>query len=708
FVTAIVVLPMAVVSGYQLPLLIALIGSRTEDVGADVGSVYGYNTAGAIFGSLAGGFGMIPGLGALGTWRTITASLVALAVAGAAIAWKRREPVHPGILALAAGVAALALSMATGPTALWRHTPIGAGLTAGFGTTPNEMRSFIHDVRRGVYWEEDGVESSVAVTDTDSFSLMMNGKSDGNAIADASTMIMTGVLPAIVHDGPKRALVIGLGLGTSAGWLARVPSIEHVDVVELEPSVLRAARDAAAVNEGVMDNPKVRFVLGDAREYLLTTSERYDIIASEPSNPYRAGVASLFTVEYYEAAKRALAADGVFAQWVQTYAVGDATVKTVYATLASVFDSVESWEVQLGTDLLLLARNSAAPHDIGQLRARTDSEPFRSALREAWGLSGIDGLFAGYVAGPPMARAIRAATPTERLNTDDSTVIEFEFARSLGRSDNQILGMIRAASQRRPEFAPTLTGGAIDWAAVEELRPARSLQEEKAFNAEGFSGSDEALARVHARVSYASGRFDQVRLVWAQQPREPVHPIDVLLAAESWAEGGDDKCLALAERLREWTEADAEAVLARYHEKTGDLALATVHLERYFAARRTSAWGYRPLLRRTLATAWRVAEARRESVAPLLAALGQPFAAHVAEDRRVFARASIALEWGPPESCAQYLEPSEPWIPFDRPLLTRRAECYRRVGSRFAAQAQRDLDDFEASAPPVAFEPGSR
>ena len=147
--------------------------------------------------------------------------------------------------------------------------------------------------------------------------------------------------------------MIGLGTGSSAGWLGAVPSMERVDVVELEPIVLEIARQSHAVNQDVLNNPKVHVRIGDAREVLLTTSQRYDLIASEPSNPYRAGIASLFTQEYYRAASDRLTDDGLFLQWLQAYGVDASAVRTVYATMASVFPSVETWQTR-GGDIVLV------------------------------------------------------------------------------------------------------------------------------------------------------------------------------------------------------------------------------------------------------------------------------------------------------------------------------------------------------------------
>ena len=159
---------------------------------------------------------------------------------------------------------------------------------------------------------------------------------------------MRGLLGALSHPNPRRALVIGLGTGSTAGWLGAVPSIERVDVVELEPLILEVARACAPVNHDVLNNPKVHITIGDARETLLTTRDRYDVIASEPSNPYRAGIASLFTQEYYRAAADRLTDDGVFVQWVQAYEIDTPTLRTIYATLASVFPQVETWHTNPG------------------------------------------------------------------------------------------------------------------------------------------------------------------------------------------------------------------------------------------------------------------------------------------------------------------------------------------------------------------------
>src|SRR5262249_22337128 len=156
--------------------------------------------------------------------------------------------------------------------------------------------------------------------------------------------------------------------------------------------------------------------------------EKYDLVASEPSNPYRAGVASLFTQEYYRAVADRLADDGLFLQWLQAYAIDTQTTRTMYATLESVFPEVEPWE--LGSNaLVLVASRKPVRYDLPRLRERVQKEPYRSALLHTWRTSGLEGLFSHYVARASFARALaHAASPI--LNTDDRSVIEFAFART--------------------------------------------------------------------------------------------------------------------------------------------------------------------------------------------------------------------------------------------------------------------------------------
>src|SRR6185295_8360028 len=163
------------------------------------------------------------------------------------------------------------------------------------------------------------------------------------------------------------------------------------------PAIVHVAQVLSAVNREVLKNPKVHLVIGDGRELLLTTGARYDLVFSEPSNPYRAGVASLFSADFYRAVRQRLRPGGIFLQWLQGYELDAQVVRTAYATLASELPAVESWRIQRG-DLLLMATEQPVVHDLDRVRSRIGTEPYRTALARTWGVEGVEGFYAGYVA----------------------------------------------------------------------------------------------------------------------------------------------------------------------------------------------------------------------------------------------------------------------------------------------------------------------
>ena len=424
-ITFIVVFPAAFIAGIQFPLLIALLGRGRERVGSHVGGAYAFNTAGAIAGSLAAGFGLMPLLGATGCWLLAAYLLIALGALAIIVAVRARQLEIAGVASIIA-LFAIGGSFSLGPTAVWRHSGIGAGRAAD-PKSRRDIHLWVNEERRTLAWDADGRESSIALDAGDDLAFIVNGKADGSARGDASTQVMGGLLAAILHPNPRTACVIGLGTGSTAGWLGAVPSIDRVDVVELEPVVLRIAQAMSPVNHNVLANPKVHIRIADAREVLLASRAKYDVIFSEPSNPYRAGVASLFTREYYEAIASRLASRGIFVQWVQTYDIDNATFATIDHTLTSVFPHVETWSGESG-DLLLVATREPLLVDRNIIGARLRQQPWRDAVHNTWQTESVDEFFSHHLA------AIAAKTTS--MNTDDRTLIEFGFARTLGEGNS--------------------------------------------------------------------------------------------------------------------------------------------------------------------------------------------------------------------------------------------------------------------------------
>jgi hypothetical protein len=215
-VTGLVVFPAAFISGIQFPLLIALLGKGRERVGTHTGFAYAANTLGAIAGSLAGGFGLLPALSATGAWQLV---VVVLAFVGAAVwivAYKIEERVVRLVAPALITVLALLMLHATGPTPAWRQSPIGAGRGGDENVrSPNAVEAWLRLHRRRVAFQTDGIESCLGVTIESGIAFVINGKVDGNAVGDAGTQIMGGLIGAIVQPSASRALVVGLGTGST-------------------------------------------------------------------------------------------------------------------------------------------------------------------------------------------------------------------------------------------------------------------------------------------------------------------------------------------------------------------------------------------------------------------------------------------------------------------------------------------------------------
>jgi predicted membrane-bound spermidine synthase len=709
-VAAIVIFPAAVVSGLQFPLLVALLGKADRAVGRQLGTAFAWNTLGAIAGSLAGGFGILPWLGAPHAWCAVVTLLCALGTLAALLSPHPRPLSRKGrgekrtlratlALVISAGlcVAALACLLATGPTAVWRHSGIGAGRSVAVPHEPNARRAWIHDRRRAVVWEAEGVETSVALADTNGYAFIVNGKSDGNAIGDAATQIGPALVGGILHPHPTSALVVGLGTGETAGWLAEIPSIEQVDVVELEPAIDRIAEACADVNRHVLAHPKVRRLYNDGREVLLTATRSYDLIVSEPSNPYRAGVASLYTREYYQAALERLSAAGLLLQWFQAYEVDEASVRLVLCTLGSVFGHVEIWQTR-SRDMLLVCSRRPIPYPVAEQRRRLREEPLRTALRVAWRATDLEGFLAHYLAGPVVVREFCAAAPASRgpgaesvppLNTDDRNLLEYGVARTVGHRGGFQVEALRARAVAMAAERPPVEGRAVDWQRVEYQRLSMHAVLSGAVPLAGYLTEEERL-RARFLTSYLGGQMREAVRQWDSEPREPEYPTELAALAHARAELGDRRAQALADRLRDFSPTEAEAVTAILEWRQGRAAAAADSIETTLHDLRSDPWALQPLIVALLDATVEVAAHSRPRGRALFASLAQPFAAAALQDRRRWTSYLVARRLGAVE-IAGSLQPLEPNVPWRESLLAKRAETYTALGDRRAPLARADL-----------------
>jgi spermidine synthase len=697
-VTAIVALPAALIAGYQFPLLIGLLGSGRGGLGRHVGLAYAFNTVGSIVGSIATGFIILPVLGAVTTWALSAWMLVALGAVAVDLGrgkrlLSRRAMVPTAIVLL---VAAL-LVVSDGPTAVWRQTPIGNGrvdFVARFRTR-NQLRGWMRGQRRAVVWEREGRESNVALVGHADIAFYVNGKADGSAVADATTQVMSGLLGAILNPEPKRILVIGLGTGATAGWLGKLPSVEAVDVVEIEPAIVDVARELSVINEHVLDNPKVNVSIGDAREVLLTTPHTYDIIFSEPSNPYRAGIASLFTHEFYQAVKKRLRPGGTFLQWIQGYEIDGQSVRTVYVTLSQTFPSIQSWRTDVD-DLFLVARDESRPVDMDVLRKRVRSEPYQRALTHVWGNSRAEAVLGYWVASDDLPRDLAARYPG-LVNTDDRNLLEFGLARTLGRP------RLFSVDRLRETFVDTELGkppviGEVDWEAVQDARMGIGMVQNGSPLKTKITG-EAALHRYRAFEAWGEDQSEIAVVQWEAQPRSPTTRLELLVMSESYAAVGDtEKALPLIARLRELQPVEAAAVEARLWAVRGDFEASARRFEEAFTRYRHHCWASFALIQRSLLAMPVLAQRHPTFRERFVTILREPFAANVQRDVRHRIRFQLALPMSEPTACVEALKWLEPHTPWERTFLEKRLACYERAGHPRAAVARTELTEFLADS----------
>ena len=495
-IVAMVILLPTFFMGMIFPAVIRIYSDRGLEAARTTGDVYSTNTLGAIVGSFAGGFLLVP---LLGLQRTLVAMvLVGLLLCGlfGALATRRKDRLVLPAAALILALAVLAIGrpwdlevLTSGVFRVSRYEHVLDTISADkkSGEAPSNGKQWLELARRQIpprsaldtYLEPtegyrvvshmEGVTTTVSMTRTVDASLssracwvrtslLVNGKPDaslsvlhgrpldgckgllanvppGSAVqisasGDAETQILSGLLPVAVHGGSRelrRALVIGWGSGITVGALLQ-SGIRQVVAVELEGEVVEAARLFEPHNHSPQLHRRVEVVNADGRNYLATDPRRFDLVISEPSNPWMAGCGNLFTREFFQLVRRRLSPGGVYLQWLQAYEIAPANVWSILATMSSVFPSVHIFSpAQAPTDMLLVARISPGKLDWAKMAARMAIPGVKKELAQV-AIHGPADLAARLLAAPD---GVRQVTAGARINTDDNALIEFNAPKDL-------------------------------------------------------------------------------------------------------------------------------------------------------------------------------------------------------------------------------------------------------------------------------------
>jgi spermidine synthase len=509
--------------GATFPIAAQLYSSRIQVLGRRIGSIYSVNTVGAIFGSLLAGFILVP---VIGTERTI---LVGLFLNSALALMLLSEARGRLVFARWAAVVLLlvsTLSMMGG--VFWAPDMLDRGILVyarQFEARPNLTMSEHYADTDQVYFEE-GMNASISVRRGNNYyGLRTNGKVDASNGRDMTTQLMIGLLPGFYHPNPERTLVVGYGSGVTTGAATVFPETLVVDCVEIEPAVVRAGMFFNKFNRQSYDHPKVNMIEGDARNFLNVSGQTYDVIISEPSNPWIAGVGSLFTAEFYELAASALEPGGIIAQWVQLYELSPEDVRMVMAEFQRQFPEVTVWNMGVG-DLILIGSKEPLNLDVERMERIVRNDPsLQSDFLHHLSMSEPLGILSYYIMSGDRVREFSMGA--ER-NTDDRPLLEFNAPRNLF-SDTSAMNEILLNEYKTelmpdhiPEphrerayvamMGPFLENGAVDLAAqiVEELALIERV-------------NDDSLYVSLARLSLNSSLYEAVEmsLISAEDVADP-------------------------------------------------------------------------------------------------------------------------------------------------------------------------------------------
>ena len=437
--------------GASFPCAVAVCAPRPESAGHATGRLYAATTTGAIAGTVLTGFVLIPTIGVHSSIKlAIITNLVlalTLSIVGSRPIMVWRWVAIPAALGIAGAVLFL-------PP--WDLKPMSSGPAIHALRYLKEARAnSLGSVLRatGVLFYRDGLSATVSVNRSgEHLVLRVNGKPDASTDPlDMQAQLMLGHLPLVVHRDPASVLIVGLGSGITAGAVARHP-IRHMEVVEIEPAVVTASSFFTRENRDVLKDPRLRLVMADARNYLFTTPELYDVIISEPSNPWIGNVASLYTLESFRLARSRLRPGGVMAQWVQSYSLLPEDFKMIVSTFRTVFPAMTIWNVSQ-VDYVLIGTTEPVPVDLGRLKAIYQSS---EGLRRDFAQSGIidwPGLLGYYMLGGTDVSRFVGDAP---LNTDDRLRLEFSAPRALyletSRANFRLMRSFRTADL--PELSP--------------------------------------------------------------------------------------------------------------------------------------------------------------------------------------------------------------------------------------------------------------
>lgn len=377
--------------GITVPAASRVVADEIQSLGRKVGNVFAVNTCGALIGAAVGGFVLLPWLGIKGMIEVAVALDIVLGLwVLFADGTKPRSAFLRAPVAAALCVLVPLVYVVAAPK--WDVRILTSG-TYRIRERLDDYEDFLRTIAGlDVTYYKDGRDASIAIVETDtpkggrSTALVINGKADASTNLDMYTQMMVGHLPMMLHPNPENVLVVGFGSGVSIGAVSLYDT-KLVECVELIPEVLESGVAFKDYNHDVLNNPNVKIIVQDAKTHLQTTPYQYDVIVSEPTNPWVVGVAGLFTIEYMETTKRKLRPGGLFVQWIQSYEIMDESFLSILRTFHEAYPYSTLFNLS-ATDVALVGSMEPFDPDFRRMEEIVEGPAFAADLKR-FGIRGL-------------------------------------------------------------------------------------------------------------------------------------------------------------------------------------------------------------------------------------------------------------------------------------------------------------------------------
>ena len=445
--------------GAAFPLVGKLYTQSISKVGSCIGTAYAINTIGAVLGSFCAGFLLIPLIGKEhGLSLVVALQLITILFVGGGLLWRKHKSIFRLSVLTTPVLAGLFLTLYL-PT--WNHTLLSIGKYHRIDSTKVKideidwLEALIHgtDILARTLAVElvyygDGIGGFTTVTKSPdvmgnySYALSNSGKPDASSRGDMNTQTLLAHFPMLFHNNPKSVMVLGLASGVTAGEVLLYP-VEQIDIVDINEQVVKASEFFAPWNGGVLSNPRTNLIIQDARAHLNLTERSYDVIISEPSNPWMAGLATLFTEDFFEIVKDRLNEGGIFAQFMHSYQMNWTSFALVGRTFSEVFPNSLILVTNItghGNDFLLIGLNGKDKLELDQ--AKRNMAYARQSVNVALADPRI--LYAMLVS-EDLAKTFGEGP----INTDNHPLLEYAAPRMMYREDPAIADNLRSNSWLR-------------------------------------------------------------------------------------------------------------------------------------------------------------------------------------------------------------------------------------------------------------------